>query len=251
MSEDKGAAAADSSGVKWGLGLLAGAVVALAVWYFGLRPDEGAPPAQVSAPLAPAPEAVSEAAPAAAPSQEAPEKAPAQGGTTEGAGEVAAAEEPATAEAAPEAVPEPPAEATLAPSFDTVRVDADGSVLVAGRAAAGAVLSLLLDGVEVATATAAPNGTFATLFSIPPSDTPRAMSLRMTGAGGEVIASEQTVLIAPFAAPSAPVVVAEAEPTEAAPDGDTAMEVAPAPEPAQTATAPEPQTKADPVATPT
>ena len=251
MSEDKGATAAGSSGVKWGLGLLAGAVVALAVWYFGLRPDEGAPPAQVSAPLAPAPEAVSEAAPAAAPSQEAPEKAPAQGGTTEGAGEVAAAEEPATAEAAPEAVPEPPAEATLAPSFDTVRVDADGSVLVAGRAAAGAVLSLLLDGVEVATATAAPTGTFATLFSIPPSDTPRAMSLRMTGAGGEVIASEQTVLIAPFAAPSAPVVVAEAEPTEAAPDGDTAMEVAPAPEPAQTATAPEPQTKADPVATPT
>ena len=113
------------------------------------------------------------------------------------------------------------------------------------------MLSLLLDGVEVATATAAPNGTFATLFSIPPSDTPRAMSLRMTGAGGEVIASEQTVLIAPFAAPSAPVVVAEAEPTEAAPDGDTAMEVAPAPEPAQTATAPEPKTKADPVATPT
>ena len=253
MSEDKGATAAGSSGVKWGLGLLAGAVVALAVWYFGLRPDEGAPPAQVSAPLAPAPEAEAESkvAPAATPSQEAPEEAPAQGVTAEGAGETAAAEEPATVEAAPEAVPEPPAEATLTPSFDTVRVDADGSVLVAGRAAAGAVLSLLLDGVEVATATAAPNGTFATLFSIPPSDTPRAMSLRMTGAGGEVIASEQTVLIAPFAAPSAPVVVAEAEPTEAAPDGDTAMEVAPAPEPAQTATAPEPQTKADPVATPT
>lgn len=255
MSEDKGAAAAGSSGVKWGLGLLAGAVVALAGWYFGLRPDEGAPPAPVSAPLATAPEAVTEAAPEVAPSQEAPEKAPAQGVTVGGAGETAAAEEPARAEAAPEAIPEPPAEATRAPSFDTVRVDADGSVLVAGRAAAGAVLSLLLDGVEVATATASPNGTFATIFSIPPSDTPRAMSLRMTGADGATVTSEETVLIAPFAAPTAPVVVAEAEATEAAPEavvtpekGDATAELAPAPDPAQTATATatEPQAKADP-----
>lgn len=259
MNEDKGAAAAGSSGVKWGLGLLAGAVVALAVWYFGLRPDEGAPPAPVSAPLAAAPEAVTEPAPELAPSQEAPEEAPAQGVTAEGAAETAAAEEPETAEAAPEAAPEPPAEATRAPSFDTVRVDADGSVLVAGRAAAGAVLSLLLDGVEVATATASPNGTFATIFSIPPSDTPRAMSLMMTGADGATVTSEETVLIAPFAAPAAPVVVAEAEATEAAPEavvtpeeGDATAAVAPAPDPAQTATATatEPQAKADPSTSP-
>ena len=261
MSEDKGAAAAGSSGVKWGLGLLAGAVVALAVWYFGLRPDEGAPPVPVSAPLAAAPEAVTEAAPEVAPSQEAPEEAPAQGVTAEGAGEVAAlpAAEPKAAEAAVEATPDTPAtEATLTPSFDTVRVDADGSVLVAGRAAAGAVLSLLLDGVEVATATASPNGTFATLFSIPPSDTPRAMSLMMTGADGATVASDETVLIAPFAAPTAPVVVAEAEVAEVAPEavttpeeGDATAEVAPAPEPAPTVPAPEPQAKTDPVATPT
>ena len=259
MTEDKGAAAAGSSGVKWGLGLLAGAVVAVAVWYFGLRPDQSAPPVQVSAPLAPAPDAVSEAAPA----EEAAEEAPAQGVTAEGAGETAAlpAAEPKAAEAAPEATPDTPAaEATLTPSFDTVRVDADGSVLVAGRAAAGAVLSLLLDGVEVATATAAPNGTFATLFSIPPSDVPRAMSLQMTGADGARVASEQTVLIAPFAAPTAPVVVAEAgEVADAAPEavttpeGDATAKIAPASEPAQTAaaTVAEPQTKADPAATPT
>ncbi|MCB2122930.1 MAG: peptidoglycan-binding protein, partial [Rhodobacteraceae bacterium] len=63
------------------------------------------------------------------------------------------------------------------PAFDTMRVDADGAALVAGRAAPGAEVSILADGVAVARAVADGAGKFAAFFSLPPSDQPRVLTL--------------------------------------------------------------------------
>ncbi|MCA0273646.1 MAG: LysM peptidoglycan-binding domain-containing protein [Proteobacteria bacterium] len=236
MADGKEAVGAAGSGLKWGLGAAAGAAVAVAGWYFGFRPA----PAPVVEPAA----AVSEVAvPEAAPVAEAPvatpdpivpaeepeavaSAAPAPAATEEPAPEAVAGAETPEPEA-PAPVPEAPAPSP--PSFDTVRVDANGSVLVAGRAEAGALLKLMLDGAEVSRATADASGAFATFFDIPPSDQPRSLSLiRLLPDGGEVMA-EATILIAPFAAPEAPIVVAEGE-TTAAPEA-SAPAAAPVPAP--------------------
>ncbi len=126
----------------------------------------------------------------------------------------AAAPEPAAEPAATaEAPAAAPATAAVAPSFDTVRVDADGATLVAGRAGEGALLSILVDGVEAATAAADGRGAFAALFTLPPSDQPRVMRLESVLDDGTRLASAAEVIIAPFALPEpAPEAVATAEP---------------------------------------
>lgn len=221
MADGKDAAAAAGSGLKWGLGLAAGAAVALAGWYFGLRPAPGTAPepaAAVSETAAPAevPAAAATSEPAAAPettktaaAEPVAEPAPATAEEPEATATVAAPEPAATAPAS-EAAP-PPA----APSFDTVRVDANGSVLVAGRAEAGSLLKLSLDGAEVSRATAGAAGAFATFFDILPSDQPRSLSLTRLMPDGTEVAADATILIAPFAAPEPPAVVAEADPGKA------------------------------------
>jgi nucleoid-associated protein YgaU len=99
---------------------------------------------------------------------------------------------PGSGEAA--ATPEPPG-----PGFDTVRLEPDGSGLVAGRAEPGAAVEILA-GEEVVAATAADaDGRFVAFLSLAPSEAPRALSLR-DGAGR---VSEETVILAPTAAPAA------------------------------------------------
>ncbi len=130
--------------------------------------------------------------------------------------------------------------AALPPSFDTVRVDADGSVLVAGRAAAGAMISILIDGAEAASTVADARGTFAALFTLMPSEAPRVMTLVAPGADGASVASEAEVIVAPF---DAPVEVASAAP-EPAPATEAAT--------AEPGTEPEtePETASEPAAGP-
>lgn len=238
MADGKEAAAAAGSGLKWGLGVAAGAAVAVAGWYFGLRPAPEAalePAAAVSEAAAPAAEAPAAEAPAATAAIGTEAPAAAQPETTETATAEPVAEPESSAattteEIASAAAPEPETTApateaaapAAAPSFDTVRVDANGSVLVAGRAEAGSLLKLMLDGAEVSRATADSAGAFATFFDIAPSDQPRSLSMvRLLPDGGEV-AADATILIAPFAAPEPPAVVAEA-------DGAGTTEAAPAP----------------------
>lgn len=243
MADENGAAVAEASALKWGLGALAGAAVATAIWYFGFRQEpepaaEAAPAVSAAPEAAPATAAAPEAAPAKA-AATAPDPQPEPGpAATEAAPEPAPTKPAdATAAEAPVAAPadaEPAAVAPLPPSLDTVRVDADGSVLVAGRAAAGSALVLLIDGAEVARAEANASGAFATIFSIPPSAAARALTLVLEGSGGTRVAADATILIAPFAAPAAPVVAAEgAAPADAAatPDAPEATEaVAAAPD---------------------
>ncbi|MDP3959808.1 MAG: LysM peptidoglycan-binding domain-containing protein [Pseudorhodobacter sp.] len=200
------------------------AVIGWLVWPTAPDLPAPAPVAVAVAPVAaptPAPEAAPAPAPepAVAPAPEAvaaaPEPAPTPGPA------VAAA--PAVVAAAPE--PAPVAAVPAPPTFDTVRVDGDGAALVAGRAVAGAAVAILVDGAEVAKAAADPRGSFAALFTLSPSETPRLLTLTETLADGTVVASSQSVAVAPVAAPQ---VMAEPVPeaTVAAPE-PTAVPAAP------------------------
>lgn len=103
---------------------------------------------------------------------------------------------------------------TISPSFDVVRVDAEGNTVVAGAAAPGAMLGILLDGTEVALAPVDTAGKFAAILAIEPSEAPRVLSLVERRADGDV-PSDATVIVAPVIAVAeasvAPEVVAQAE----------------------------------------
>ncbi|BAQ70111.1 LysM domain protein [Rhodovulum sulfidophilum] len=83
------------------------------------------------------------------------------------------------------------------PAFDLVRVTLEGSALVSGRAGAGSVVAVLVEGREAARAKADAAGDFAVLFDLGQSDEPRWISLAMLGAEGRRTASEATVILAP------------------------------------------------------
>lgn len=140
------------------------------------------------------------------------------------------AAEPAAATPAPAAEPAPAA----APSFDLVRVESDGSAVVAGQVAPAAKISLLLDGAQVASATGNDTGNFVAIFSLPASDKARLLTLQATLADGSTLNAPASVAIAPTAAPSAPAATADAVPADApaadAPAADAAAPASAAPD---------------------
>ena len=83
------------------------------------------------------------------------------------------------------------------PSFDVVRVDAEGNAVVAGRAAPNARVAVLLDGTELVETTADSSGSFVSLFSIDLGDEQQVLSLSMRS-GGSTTESGQTVILEPF-----------------------------------------------------
>lgn len=179
----------------------------------------------VSAPVvepvvAPAPEAVT--APVTDPTEASPKAAPAVETALETAAEPTVAtvapvmnEGDAPAVLVPEAAP-------IAPSFDTVRVEPDGSALVAGRAAPGAAVSIRVDGVEISTAAADASGGFAALFNLPTSTLPRMLSLVVVLADGTALPSADSVALAATSAPVGAVEPAGVAATQAAPAQDPA-----------------------------
>jgi hypothetical protein len=191
-------------------------------------------PADTAGSAAPEPAATSPAATeATAPDAAEPETA----ATDTAATDTAATDTAATDTAA--AAPVTPAEqdaagstaadgaAMLLPQFDTVRLAPDGEALVAGRAAAGRTVDILLDGVVVGDAMVGGDGAFVAFLSLPPSDAPRVMTLGV-GQGADRILSDQQVIIAPVAG-VAPVPVADAGTTDTAASADApATETAPA-----------------------
>ncbi|MFN4158462.1 MAG: LysM peptidoglycan-binding domain-containing protein [Gemmobacter sp.] len=117
----------------------------------------------------------------------------------------------------PEAPPAPGLDATarvapVAPGFDLLRVETDGSAIVAGRGVAGAGIAVLVDASVVAETTVDARGTFVAFFPVPPGPEARLVSLRMTLPDGRQVASADQVLLT--AAP----VVAEAGSTAAPAD---------------------------------
>lgn len=238
-------------------GLIVSVVVAVAAAVFGAvqcsapRPDAGATaPAATDAPAAPdqtaaeapaagetaeaapaepAPEPAADPAPEAAPEADpaavtAADAAPAEP-AAETAAEPAAPAEPAAADAVA-----PPAPA--APEFDLVRVSRDGSAVIAGSAAPGATVRLLLDGVEIGSVPADATGSFVALFNLAPSDAPRILTLLSVLPDGTELPAAGRIAISPTVAPDLPALAA-ADPaaTAAAGTGATAA-TDPAAEPA-------------------
>ena len=85
----------------------------------------------------------------------------------------------------------------LSPTFDIVRVDPDGSGLIAGVANPGSKISLLMDGTPDVSTLVPDDGQFVLMFDLPKSGGPKSLSLKETNADGTTIISTETVLINP------------------------------------------------------
>jgi nucleoid-associated protein YgaU len=168
----------------------------------------------------PPPAPVAETAPAT------PEAAPA---TTEAAPAVTEAA-PATTEAAPAVTEAAPAAteaapASVSPTFDVMRLDPNGAAVVAGQVAGGAKVSILVDGAEVATATADDTGKFVAMFDLPAAGAGRLMTMTATLSDGTTVQSESSVALAATTAPAAVAEVSTPEATTEAQTGTTALAV--------------------------
>lgn len=223
------AAETGHAGPGWGLGAAAGIAVVAAgaavLYYTGVfTPASVRAPQEVIAP--PAPQATG-ATPAPEVTAAKPDAAP------------TSASDPA-----PASTPVAAAPGMSAPRFDLVRVEADGTAVIAGRAAAGAQVILLLDGVEQQSQTAGDDGAFVSFLSLAPSEAPRVLTLRAV-LGEESLLSEDQIILAPQPATAAsqPTVTEPAK-TEApvaatvASASDAAVETTPAPETAAPRDAP-------------
>lgn len=111
-----------------------------------------------------------------------------------------------------ETVPEAPG--LEAPRLDLVRVDPTGQTVIAGRAAQGVQVSILLDGEVLEKVDVQPGGDFVSLTSIRPSATARVISLRAE-ADGQQSLSETSFILAPVSQVPA-MAVAESTPPPAA-----------------------------------
>lgn len=87
-----------------------------------------------------------------------------------------------------------------APSIDEVRLETGGTAVIAGRAAPGSDVEVVVDGDVIATARADTSGAFAALGTIDADDSARVLSLRATQ-DGQTAASVDEVIVAPIVAP--------------------------------------------------
>ena len=82
------------------------------------------------------------------------------------------------------------------PKLETVRIDDDGTALVAGTAYPGSVLEILVDEEVVESITLGQEGNFAVLFDIELKDRPQVISIRSVD-GEIVLVSDETMIVAP------------------------------------------------------
>lgn len=129
------------------------------------------------------------------------------------------AEAEAEVAAEPEAVPEPTVPPLEVPALDTIRIEPDGSAVLAGKAAPGSELSVHLDGAEIERVQVDRSGVFALFLTLPFSDDPRGLSL-IAELDGQT-AQSGDYLLAALPNPQ-PVQVAEAKiaPEEEAPQAE-------------------------------
>ncbi|WP_084268355.1 Ig-like domain-containing protein [Allorhizobium undicola] len=88
------------------------------------------------------------------------------------------------------AKPEP-----VKPRFDVLRVEKDGSTVIAGHAAAGARIEVMEGDAVIASTTASQNGDFAIVLDHPLPAGDHALSLRATTADGAVTGSEEQATV--------------------------------------------------------
>lgn len=97
----------------------------------------------------------------------------------------------------PEAEPSDPAL-----QFDLVRVEPNGSTLIAGRAPAGLRLAILVDGARVATADVGTDGKFVSFLDLPPAPRPRVLTLAHYEGEENGTQGNQRVILAPVTLPA-------------------------------------------------
>lgn len=154
---------------------------------------------------------------------------------------------------APSAAPE--AATNTPPSIDEVRLEGDGLAIIAGRAAPGSEVSVLLDGTTSTSVTADTGGSFAAITTLPTSAKAQVLTV-VQKLGGDELASVDEVILAPQEPSPQAEQVAEVEETGAAagielaqvaeeaeptPVSATTPEPAPVAEPAREDTTPTPQ----------
>ncbi len=204
--------------------LVTGAGLGSQLWQ---RPD--------ATPEASLPETSPPAATAATPAPEAPQQQAAA--TPEPAAPETPSSDPAAESPAPPdpAAPEPAAPdtaATEAPGFDLVRMEPDGSAVVAGRAAPGSTVTIYSGDTPVAEAEADASGEFVALFETEPGAGAQSLTLEAKLSDGTRLASADVVVLLPATpAAQAPQEAAPAPPP-AAQDTDLAAAPAPTPPPA-------------------
>ncbi|MGB1235515.1 MAG: LysM peptidoglycan-binding domain-containing protein [Planktomarina sp.] len=88
---------------------------------------------------------------------------------------------------------------TVTPQFDVVRVEDDGTALIAGTTPWAGDLSVLLDGavVDGTTTPVGANQQFVVFTSIPPATRLQVLELAVTGQDGQTIVSAQNVFLSP------------------------------------------------------
>lgn len=103
-----------------------------------------------------------------------------------------------------------------APALDVVRVDPDGSAVIAGHTAPGARVTVLLDGVAQTEIEADASGHFVAMLDLPPDQAPRVLSLSAESGDGQQMVSDEDIILAPLAPRASP------DPAEAGPEEDGA-----------------------------
>ena len=119
-----------------------------------------------------------------------------------------------------------PAPGPQPPLVETIRVEADGAVVLAGRSDPDATIKILLDEVLVETVQSDGSGNFVALFDIGVSTNVRVLSLLVDVGGKEVYAEEEIIIAASQSAESVTsdeTVIAQAEPS-IADDAETPIE---------------------------
>jgi len=81
------------------------------------------------------------------------------------------------------------------PRFDLVRVETDGSAVIAGKAPAGAIVTILSDGIELGQATATSRGEFVAFVNTVPTQDVQTLELKAQLVDGPTVASDDTVVL--------------------------------------------------------
>lgn len=113
----------------------------------------------------------------------------------------AASQQPAEQQAAVTQTPEKPAASAPAagpvtPTFDVVRAEGDGSVVVAGKAAPNAKVDVVQGATVFGATTAGPDGDFAIVLNDPLKPGNYQLQLRSTAPSNAVVPSAQTAVVA-------------------------------------------------------
>lgn len=88
-----------------------------------------------------------------------------------------------------------PADDPSVPRFDLVRIEADGSAVIAGRAAPNAQVQILSNGSEIGTVTASSKGEFVALLDTPVTTTAQSLALIAEAPEGGTVASQSNVIV--------------------------------------------------------